>query len=123
MKCTVMIWSHEFKLWSGRTWGASTSVLSCTSTKHSNGHSSRGSNSKMLVGQQDNQPRALEYATGQEGISPCSAICFLENTHVMMYTDEGPACPINDMFLLLGLEVSVFHIHRIYRDKIRDQLL
>ena len=36
---------------------------------------------------------------------------------------EGPACPINDMFLLLGLEVSVFHIHKIYRDKIRDQLM
>ena len=32
MKCTVMIWGREFKPLSGQTWGASTSVPSCTWT-------------------------------------------------------------------------------------------
>jgi hypothetical protein len=44
--------------------------------------------------------------SGVSGTSPCSTVCFLEEQHIVVQSPEGPACPINDMFLLLGLEVN-----------------
>ena len=45
--------------------------------------------------------------TGNEVLSDC---CCLSTMHssVMMWTDEGFACPIKQSYLLLGLEVRHF---------------
>ena len=42
---------------------------------------------------------------GSELMSECSCLYYLES-EAMMYTEEGPVCPVQHDYLLLGLEVK-----------------
>ena len=50
--------------------------------------------------------RASQYGQGNELVSDCRCVCYL-NAYVMMFTDEGPCTPIQNNYLLLGLEVNI----------------
>ena len=50
--------------------------------------------------------RATVEGSGSETVAKCRCICYLRSP-AMVWTEEGPCCPIQHDYLLLGLEVSL----------------
>ena len=48
--------------------------------------------------------RATEHGQGNEGIADCCCVCYLDS-QAIMWTEEGPCCPLRHNYLLFGLEV------------------
>ena len=67
----------------------------------------RISNSGVLLKNRSPLHRATPHGQGNEGISECRCVCYL-NSPAMMYTEEGLCCPLRHNYLLIGLEVRSF---------------
>ena len=59
------------------------------------------------LGAQASQHRATLHGTGKDGMAECRSLCYLDSPACVWTDDEGFCAPLQHVYLLFGLAVSI----------------